>query len=118
MAGKAREGFLERTSGKPGFQNCGGVKSDEMAFLEHRHAVRQEFDLLHRMGSEQKGCTLSRENLRLEETAKIGGGQWVEAPCGFVEQEDFRLMEERPQQTGPLNGTGRKSAYLHVENGT
>lgn len=110
MARETVENFFERSDSIPGLQGGRRIESEQFAFVQNDYAISQKFDFRERVRSEEQGSAMTRNDFRLQETAKFTRGDGVQAARGFIEQQDSGLVKERAEKAEALNGARRQSA--------
>jgi len=115
-AGQAEKGFLERGRRGAKFESGECVAGEETALVEDGDAIGEQFDFGESVRGEEERSIAAAEDLRFKESAKIHGGDGVETARGLIEEKDARVVEQCAGQAEALDGAGRKSARLAVEN--
>ena len=115
VAGEEGEGCLERCSARPGIQGRRRVHGNKIALLEDGDTVGQELDFGESVRSEKKRCTLVLEDFGFQEVAEVSGSEGIETPGGFIEEQDFGLVQECAEEAEALDGARGEGTHLPVE---
>jgi hypothetical protein len=115
VAGEGEEDVFESGSAGAMFERGESVAGEEAAGIEDGDARGELLDFRERVGRKKERGGAGTEDFGFKETAKLGGGDGVEAAGGLVKKQDTGLVEESASETESLDGAGGKSADLAIE---
>src|SRR3989442_11394124 len=97
--------------GAPGKVAYGAV-DQELSMVQERDVVADLLDLAEQMGAHENRAALAFQ--RLDYIADFGHASRVQARCGLVEEEEFRLVEQRLRDCDALFHPLRELLYSFV----
>lgn len=97
------------------FESGERIARQETAFIDDGDTVGKQFDFRQGVRSKKKRGIAPPENMRFEETAKIQGGDGVQAAGRLIEEKHTRLVKQGASKTEALDGASGECAHLAVE---
>ena len=115
MSGQAQKSVFERSCSRALPQFMERAASQQTSRVDDSDTIGEELDFRKRVGSEEQSRFAAAENFGLQEPAKLGSADGVQAARRFIQQENARLVEKCTNEAYALHRTGRERAHLPVE---
>lgn len=115
MSGQAQKSVFERSGSRALPQFMERAASQQTSRVDDGDTVGEELDFRKRVGSEEQSRFAATENFGLQEPAKLGSADGVQAARRLVQQENARPVKKSTRETCALHRSGRECAHLPVK---
>ena len=115
VTSEAEEGFLESGCGSLTLESGRSVERDEPTLAEDGDAAGEKLDFGERVRRKKQRSCAGLQDLRFQKLAEGRGGDGVQAASWFVKKENGRRVKQSASEAEALDGAGRKSAHLAIE---